>query len=1177
MRMILARFRALTAVRDRRRAVALRTLACAPLLFAVSACGDISRLVTPGKKGPAGPGMIAFTASVPRRVSIATDVVTLSVTASYLRQDGTKVRIGSQLLTLTSEVLQSVPIPVDVGTCLADATRDVGGATPANTASACAVILELALVVNGTVVDQQTVGPLRLSPGATTTVTEPVTLIDVASIVLLQPSGSVLAQTDVVQAIVGTSVALSAKVLDTRGGVVTDRPVTWISDAPAVATVDATSGVIRAVSVGTARIIAQTGNITSTANLRVLRAPAALTIAAGPGGGVGTIRSSPTGIDCKSTGRTLSGTCTFVFPGDAVVSLTSTADPGSVFSAWGDACTGASIGPSCQLTMSLAQTASARFTAFRRIVVTATSGSDGRGRVSGASGLDCRMASGAISGTCLVDVLEGTPYQLTAVGDAAGSGSPLQVFAGWGADCASASGAVCTVTPGSTNAAVTARFAGAQSISVSLAGNGGGLVTGGATIACTRANGANTGNCGESATYGSSVTLTAVPDAQSVFSGWTGACSGQSPSCTTSLTQARSVDATFAKRQVSVTMTLSGTGAGEVSLNGIVTCRTSGNAATTCVETFDFGTTVTVSGKAGSASLFNGFAGACAGVGPCTMIVTEPQTLAATFTMSQYPLTITLSGNGAGTVRASSGLVCASSLTSTTATCSALVAAGSTVTVNVSPTVESTFSGLSGDCSGLGQCAFVMDGARSVSAVFTRRQVQLLLQLSGTGGGTVSGDGVPFCTMALAAKVATCTRQVDYGGTIVFAGTPGPESTFDLFGGDCTGGTACTLTVVSPATVAAVFKRRQVPLTLTVTGTGAGSISVDGTSACALALSQSMVTCTRIVDVGAVLEIVGAAPASSIYNGLSGDCTGTAKCSLLVTAAHTVSAGFTRKKVPLTMTLTGLGGGNITIDGVPFCTLAVAQGSTTCSRQLDYGATYVFAGAPTIESVFDTFGGDCSAGTSCTISPIATAAVTGSFSRKPLPLTLTLTGTGGGAVSVNGVVACSLLLGQGSTTCTQMIPYGAAVTITGTATVESSHDGFGGDCSGFTCSVTLTAARAVTAGFTQRQAPLTLVLTGSGGGVLTVDGTAACTLNVGSATATCTKLVDLGKTVIVIAIPDGASVFGGYTNGCTSAAGDLRCPVTVTGPRTFGAVFQLRGTTIGPVQGAARATKKPPL
>jgi uncharacterized repeat protein (TIGR02543 family) len=76
-------------------------------------------------------------------------------------------------------------------------------------------------------------------------------------------------------------------------------------------------------------------------------------------------------------------------------------------------------------------------------------------------------------------------------------------------------------------------------LSVSKVGSGSGTVTSSPT-------GINCGNtCSAYFTNGTSVTLTASPSADSTFSGWSGACTGTSTTCTVSMTQNLSVTATF--------------------------------------------------------------------------------------------------------------------------------------------------------------------------------------------------------------------------------------------------------------------------------------------------------------------------------------------------------------------------------------------------------------------------------------------------------------------------------------------------------------------------------------------------------------------------------------------------------------------------------------------------------
>ncbi len=1126
----------------------------APVLLLVSACSGLADLVTPGRRAPAAPATIAFSANVPRTVATASDVVTLSVTASYLRLDGTRVRIGAQVLTLTAAALQSVPIPVDVATCLADPSRDGGNSSP--TAS-CAVVLNLALMVNGGVVDEQEVGPLRLSPGGTTTVQEPVTLIDLASVELVDGGGAIVPPAGTLQTVLGGALTVSARVRDTRGQPVTDRSVTWSSDAPAVATVDATTGAVTAVSVGTARLTARIGVLSAAAALRVLKAPSALTINVGTGSGTGRIRSTPTGIDCQVAGASLSGACSFDFPGDEAVTLASVAEQGSVFAAWGGACQSSGIGASCEVRMSEARVATVRFSALRRVSVTAASGSDGSGRVTGAGGLDCRLTQGSVSGSCTVDVPEGAPYQLRAAGEPLPTGGTRQLFAGWGGACAEATGDSCVVTPAGVALSTSAKFLDVRAMAVTLAGPGGGLVTGGSSIACTRSAGNTSGTCSESATFGTSVTLTALPNAQSSFGGWTGDCTGQSATCTTTMSQARAVQATFVRRQVVFSVTMEGPGGGSVSLDGAPVCtRANNQPPASCARSFDAGSLVVITATAAGGSRFAGFAGACSGTGACTLTINEDATVKAAFTVTQYPLTITLTGTGAGSVVASDGDVCTSSLSQRSLTCTRLVDHGTIVRLIATPTVESNFDGFSGDCERGGACSVTMTAPRAVTANYSRKQVQITLRLGGTGAGAVTSNGNTLCSLSLTQGTNTCARLLDYGTTLTLLGNPTPESTFEVFGGDCSGGRTCTLTVTTPVSISAGFSRRQYPLSVALSGTGAGAVSIDGAAACTLSIGQTTVACLRLVDAGATLSIVGGAVSGSSFDGFAGDCMGKATCNLVVSGPSLISAGFTRQQVQLTMQLTGTGGGTVSGNGAAWCTIARGQSSATCTRLVAVGVPIVLVGTPTIESAFTGFSGSCSPSTDCMIVPNIPLVVGAQFDEKTVPLSMALTGTGAGSVSVNGTVVCALGLGQSTASCTKAYAYGTTVNVTATPSPESSTDGLHGDCfNTISCSLTMTSSRSVAAAFSRTKVLLTITMTGNGGGVLTVNSTAACTLPAGQAPATCTRWLDIGSTAHLAVVPTGGSSLERLDGDCTGVIGLPTCTLSMTSARTVRAVI----------------------
>jgi Divergent InlB B-repeat domain/PASTA domain len=136
------------------------------------------------------------------------------------------------------------------------------------------------------------------------------------------------------------------------------------------------------------------------------------------------------------------------------------------------------------------------------------------------------------------------PVTLTA------TAAPGSSFAGWSGDCSGTG--PCTLTM-SADRAATATFEIAdqmppvlvppvvesdKTLTIARAGRGTGTVTSSpAGISCGAV-------CAQTFAHSTSVTLAAAASARSRFAGWSGACSGTG-SCTVSLSEARSVTATF--------------------------------------------------------------------------------------------------------------------------------------------------------------------------------------------------------------------------------------------------------------------------------------------------------------------------------------------------------------------------------------------------------------------------------------------------------------------------------------------------------------------------------------------------------------------------------------------------------------------------------------------------------
>ncbi len=222
----------------------------------------------------------------------------------------------------------------------------------------------------------------------------------------------------------------------------------------------------------------------------------------------------------------------------------------------------------------------------------------------------------ACGASCSGTYPSGTSVTLTA---SAGAGS---AFIGWsGAGCSGTG--LCTVSLMATMT-VTATFA-LQSVPLSITKTGAGTVTSTpAGITCGS-------TCATSFPPGASVTLSASPAAGSSFTGWSGAgCSGTGP-CTVSLTAATTVTATFAPA-FPLTITKAGTGSGTVTSTppGI-------SCGTTCSSSFPGGTSVTLSATPAAGSIFSGWSGRCSGAGACSVAVTAPTAVTATFAPQAAP------------------------------------------------------------------------------------------------------------------------------------------------------------------------------------------------------------------------------------------------------------------------------------------------------------------------------------------------------------------------------------------------------------------------------------------------------------------------------------------------------------------------------------------------------------
>jgi len=877
-------------------------------VIALAGCSGIADWVTPGDRAETLPAQVALNAAVHASTSAA-DIVALEVVSQYVRRDGSRQRMGASSIPLSTRATQAVPIPIDLGGCLADSERDA--ATP--TERVCPVVLTLSLVVNGGVLDRQVIGPLRLAPGGTTNVAQPVSLFEISRIQLEVGPGATRLAGDTVVLALGGTVPFRAKVLDRDGGEVTDRAIEWSSATPTIASIASNTGTVTAIGLGSSQITASIGTHSQSLSLRVVRPPAALSVTAGDGSGSGRVRSTPAGIDCRIDGTTTTGACRIDFAGDARVVLTATADAGSTPPTWGDDCAGGAVGSdtvTCQLTMDKPRTARLSYTALRRVTVRGQDG-DGRGRVSGSFGVDCLVDGTAATGTCAVDVPDGATVALTAVAEEIDS---PQSFEGWGGECASTTGAACTLIVRGNARDVGVRFRAARRLSVAVDGTGAGEVVATDGRSCVRANGRSLGSCDRDLKHGTVVSLTAVPNEGSVFAGWSGACTAEtSVRCAVTMSQARTVQATFtAMRRVSV-RAAAGDGRGRVTGPGgldclVVNAVTSGVCAVDVTDSARYALVATPDAAAATTQFFAGWGGDCvsASTPSCTLTINGASRDVVVRFVDQPRVRVELGGNGAGRVSAmSAGIACLRASGATTGVCDRPAAFGALVTLTATAGPTSTFVGWSGACESTAgtTCTTTATRAQTVSATFSLRREPLKLTISGASAGTIEVNGVPACSLRAGQSSVTCTVSFDVGTTVQLRAVAAQGGRFAGFAGDCNGAAPC-MTVMSDARqVSARFDVavQSIPAAVNVTLSGKQSGSVRSSSAgidCVRSGGVTSGTCSANFVVGATVTFTATLGPQSRIEAWTGACAQAVGTSCTLTLSKDVTLGVAFSKVP---------------------------------------------------------------------------------------------------------------------------------------------------------------------------------------------------------------------------------------------------------------------------------------
>lgn len=649
-------------------------------------------------------------------------------------------------------------------------------------------------------------------------------------------------------------------------------------------------------------------------------------------------------------------------------------------------------------------------------------------------------------------------------------------------------------------------------LTVTKGGNGTGTVT-------SAPAGVNCGaDCEEIYNINTSVTLTATPAVGTLFSGWSGACTG-TDTCIVTMDAAKSVTATFTLQTFSLSVNKAGNGSGTVTSAPVgIDCGSD------CTETYDHGTTVTLTAAAATGSNFTGWSGACTGSGTCIVTVDGIKSVTATFTLQTFALNVSKTGTGTGTVTSvPAGIDCG-------ADCTETYNYGTSVTLTAAPSVSSLFTGWSGACTGTGTCTVTMDAVKAVTATFNIKTYNLDVVKAGNGGGTVSSSPAGIdCG-------SDCAETYNHGNTVILTATPNANSNFTGWsGGGCSGTNTCVVTVTATTTVTATFTLKTFALNVSKTGTGAGTVTSAPTGI------DCGTTCSKSFDINTSVTLTATPATGSTFGGWSGACTGTGTCVVTMDAAKSVTATFTIQTFTLTVAKAGNGSGTVTSAPGIDC-------GADCSEPYTYGTVVILTASPNTGSNFTGWsGGGCTGTGNCVVTISAATTVTATFSLQTFSLTVQRIGSGAGYVSSSPAgIDCS-------SDCFDVYNYGTVVTLTATPNVDSTFTGWSGggvSCPGTgTCAVTMTADRTVMASFTVKTFQLTTVLAGNGGGAIT---SAPAGVNCG---ADCTESYNFATQVTLTATPFSNSDFAGWSGACS---GTGSCVVTMTAAASVTATFTLK-------------------
>ena len=461
----------------------------------------------------------------------------------------------------------------------------------------------------------------------------------------------------------------------------------------------------------------------------------------------------------------------------------------------------------------------------------------------------------------------------------------------------------------------------------------------------------------------------------------------------------------------------------------------------TCAADFLENEKVLLEPAPAAGSSFDGWNGDCSGTGTCLVSMDQARTVGATFSgPTSFALEVAvIRGPGSGTVTSTpAGIDCPG-------TCVADFPVDANVKLEAVPASGFEFSGWGVACAGNpNPCTVTMDQDRVVSAVFDPVPTfELTVGIEGGGSGSVTS------TPAGIDCPGTCAADFLENEKVLLEPAPAAGSSFDGWNGDCSGTGTCVVSMGRTRTVGATFSGpSNFTLEVVVAGDPANGI-VTSTPAGI----DCPGTCTADFPIDANVDLEAIPGPGFEFSGWGVACAGNPNpCTVTMDQDREVSAAF--DPVPTYELTVGVdGSGSVT------STPAGIECPGTCAADFLENEKVLLEPTAAAGSSFTGWSGDCSGTGTCVVSMDQARAVTATFEQNGFELAVVLAGAGSGRVfGDQGQLDCP-------GTCSATIAPGTVVTLSISVEPGSVFQGYGGDCDGGNCSVTMDTGRTVYATF----------------------------------------------------------------------------------------------------------------